>query len=310
MLAPALLPAALAPAALPGAVPPSADAALTPSSATKPSAPAVLAATSSPGPVPAGSPLAGSAAAPTGSATPISGPSTPNAGGVAPVAVPLAAAPAPAVPATALPQVAAGSGTAVAADGAKPATAKSQPGIPGQWVQPGVVTLSPTSTVTPAAHVAAPQPASSTPAPLNAQLAPALFQLRDVGAGIHVLTLTVAPEAVGPVTVRARVEASGIRIELSAPTEHGRNALDAMLPDLRRDLSQGGMNSSLSLAAGTSDSQGGGRSAFDAGGGSFARDPGRNTPVPAVHSTRDSRPLSAGSSITLRSGAAALDVLA
>jgi flagellar hook-length control protein FliK len=182
--------------------------------------------TSTPGPVPVGSPLAGSAAAVTESATPISGPSAPNAGGVPPVAVapadaPNAAAPhvpATVVPATALSQAGAGRGTRVAPDGAKPAAAKSQPTIPGQWVQPGVVTLTPTSTVTAAAHVAAPQPASSTPAPLNTQLAPALFQLRDVGAGIHVLTLTVAPEAVGPVTVRARVEASGIRIELSAPT--------------------------------------------------------------------------------------------
>ncbi len=316
----AMLPAPLAPVAPSGAVPPSADAANILSSATQPSAPAVLGVTGSPGPVPVDSPRVGSATSPTGSAAAISGPSTPNTGGVAPAAAAptataQAAAAAPVLPATAtplaaLPLAAAGSGAAVAADGAQPAAAKSRPGIPGLWVQPGAVTLTPTSTVAAANQAASPQAATSTPAPLNAQLAPALFQLRDAGAGTHVLTLTVAPEAVGPVTVRAHVEASGIRIELSAPTEHGRNALDAMLPDLRRDLSQGGMNSSLSLAAGTSDGSGGGRSAFDAGGGSFARDPGRDSPVPAGHSTHDSRPLSAGPSITLRSGAAALDVLA
>ncbi len=179
--------------------------------------------------------------------------------------------------------------------------------------QPGGITQTPTSTVgTPIAPTptatALPAPPAPVNPPLNAQLAPALFNLRGAESGTHLLTLTVAPEAVGPVTVRAHVGAGGIRIELSSPTEQGRRALDAMLPELRRDLSQAGINSSLSLAANT-DGAGGGRAGFDSPGGSFSRDGGQDTPVPPVF-TRDSSPLSAGHPTLLHSGAAALDVLA
>jgi flagellar hook-length control protein FliK len=176
---------------------------------------------------------------------------------------------------------------------------------------PGAISLSPTSTPT-ATTAAAPVAPPTTPTPpLNTQLAPTLFHLRSAEAGTHVLTLTVAPEAVGPVTVRAHVGANGIRIELSAPTAQGRSALDAILPELRRDLSQGGMNSALSLAAPSSDGSASGRSPFD--GASFAGDrgPDRSPTVPGAPTARDSSTsLSVSVPTQLRSGATALDVFA
>ena len=63
------------------------------------------------------------------------------------------------------------------------------------------------------------------------------------------MTLSVTPENLGPVTVRAHVSADGIRVELFAPNDAGREALRTILTDLRRDLSGAGMNTSLSLSA-------------------------------------------------------------
>jgi flagellar hook-length control protein FliK len=214
------------------------------------------------------------------------------------------------------PAIAAASSRAAAADQPDRTSSRvsaARPADPGTL--PGAITLSPTSAplaaapapTTPVASPAAP------PQPLNAQLAPTLFHLRSAEAGTHVLTLTVAPEAVGPVTVRAHVGADGIRIELSAPTAQGRSALDAILPELRRDLSQGGMNSALSLAAAGSDGSAGGRPPFDGASGSFAGDRGapRSPSVPSASGTRESSTsLSASVPTILRSGATALDVLA
>lgn len=178
---------------------------------------------------------------------------------------------------------------------------------------PGAISLSPTSTPTATTATTAVAPPTPPTPPLNAQLAPTLFHLRSAEAGTHVLTLTVAPESVGPVTVRAHVGADGIRIELSAPTAQGRSALDAILPELRRDLSQGGMNSALSLAAPSSDGSASGRSPFDGAGASFTGDrgPDRSPTVPGAPTARDSSSsLSVSVPTQLRSGATALDVFA
>jgi flagellar hook-length control protein FliK len=119
---------------------------------------------------------------------------------------------------------------------------------------------------------AAPQ-APAQPQPLNAQLAPPILALRTAGAGTHVLTLTVSPESVGPVTVRAHVTHGVMRVELSAPTDQGTDALKSMLPDLKRDLSQGGVNSALTIASPNSDGgSSAGQNTFGGAGGSFARD--------------------------------------
>ena len=63
------------------------------------------------------------------------------------------------------------------------------------------------------------------------------------------LTISVSPDNLGPVTVRAHVNGDNIRVELFAPTDLARDALRAILPDLRRDLSGGGLNAHLDLSA-------------------------------------------------------------
>jgi flagellar hook-length control protein FliK len=71
------------------------------------------------------------------------------------------------------------------------------------------------------------------------------------------MTVHVTPDALGPVTVRARVGAEGVRVELFAPTDTGRDALRAILPDLRRDLSGAGLGGSLDLSSQNQPSPGG-----------------------------------------------------
>ena len=123
------------------------------------------------------------------------------------------------------------------------------------------------------AEVVPPPEATAQPQPLSAQLAPPILALRSAGRGTHVLTLTVSPESVGPVTVRAHVTGGIMRIELSAPTDQGTDALQSMLSDLKRDLSQGGVTSALTIAS--PDSGGvaaGNQNAFGGAGGFFAGD--------------------------------------
>ena len=104
-----------------------------------------------------------------------------------------------------------------------------------------------------AAAPATPAPAAPTPSPstpsLPAQLARPVFTLAAAGAGEHVMTVHVTPDALGPVTVRAHVGGEGVRVELFAPTDAGRDALRAILPDLRRDLSGAGLSGTLDLSS-------------------------------------------------------------
>ncbi|WP_372698472.1 flagellar hook-length control protein FliK [Arthrobacter sp. JSM 101049] len=74
------------------------------------------------------------------------------------------------------------------------------------------------------------------PAPLNQQLAGPIATLAAGPHGDRTLTVNVAPEGLGPVTVKAHLGADGLRVELLAPTDAGRDALRGMLGDLRRDL--------------------------------------------------------------------------
>jgi flagellar hook-length control protein FliK len=76
-----------------------------------------------------------------------------------------------------------------------------------------------------------------------------LFSLATASSGEHVLTLSVTPDNLGPVTVRAHVSAAGVRVELFAPNDLGRDALRAILPELRRDLAGTGMNANLQLSS-------------------------------------------------------------
>lgn len=102
-----------------------------------------------------------------------------------------------------------------------------------------------------AAPAAPPAPAAAQPAfaSLHRQLAGPVASLVAAPDGGQTITVNVAPEGVGPVTVRAQLGADGMRVELSAPTDAGRDALRGLLPDLRRDLAAGGAGS-LTLAAG------------------------------------------------------------
>ncbi|TFD80774.1 flagellar hook-length control protein FliK, partial [Cryobacterium fucosi] len=120
---------------------------------------------------------------------------------------------------------------------------------------PAGAVLTATPTATPVAAAAAPAPAAPTPAaPLATQVARPLFSLAGAANGDHVLTISVSPDNLGPVTVRAHVNGDNIRVELFAPTDLARDALRAILPDLRRDLSGGGLTAHLDLSGNDSPS--------------------------------------------------------
>jgi flagellar hook-length control protein FliK len=83
---------------------------------------------------------------------------------------------------------------------------------------------------------------------LAAQLAPSVRTLAASAPGEHVLTIRVAPENLGPVTVQEHIAADGVRIELFTPTDAGRAAVQSVLADLRRDLAGTGIGASLDLS--------------------------------------------------------------
>jgi flagellar hook-length control protein FliK len=80
------------------------------------------------------------------------------------------------------------------------------------------------------------------------QVAQPILALTRAASGDHVLTLSVTPDNLGPVTVRAHMSSTGLRVELFAPNDLGRDALRAIMPDLRRDLAGTGMNTNLQLS--------------------------------------------------------------
>lgn len=126
-----------------------------------------------------------------------------------------------------------------------------------QPVVPGAQPPAHHTTAVPAAASAPPAQAPSVP--LATQLYKPVFSLASASKGEHLITVRVAPDEFGPVTVRALVTAEGMRVELFAPTEAAREALRGMLPDLRRDLAVPGLHASLDVS--TKDQPGGGDSA-------------------------------------------------
>lgn len=137
------------------------------------------------------------------------------------------------------------------------------PGNPGTFRSPDSATdvttpatlLVPAGTPAPAAAApvaGVPAAAAAVPThhvPLTGQVSRPLFTLVGAANGDHVMTISVRPDNLGPVTVRAHVSGDGIRVELFAPTDLARDALRAILPDLRRDLTGGGLNAQLTLSA-------------------------------------------------------------
>ena len=104
--------------------------------------------------------------------------------------------------------------------------------IAQQGVQPTAATY---------AAVAASQSDATASAPLSTQIARPLFSLANAAHGEHVMTISITPENLGPVTVRAHVGPEGVRVELFAPNDAGRDALRSILADLKRDLAGSGM---------------------------------------------------------------------
>ncbi|ACL40946.1 hypothetical protein Achl_2985 [Pseudarthrobacter chlorophenolicus A6] len=116
----------------------------------------------------------------------------------------------------------------------------------------GTVAATPAIQLAPAVQTAQPaapfSPPSAAPGfaagSLAPQLAGPLFSLAAAGPGQHVVTLKVTPEDLGPVTVRAHIDGAGVRIELFAPGDAGRDALRTILPELRRSLTESGLTGS------------------------------------------------------------------
>ncbi|GAB2715810.1 flagellar hook-length control protein FliK [Arthrobacter bambusae] len=168
---------------------------------------------------------------------------------------PLPAGPEPGVSMAAVP--ARESGTAVVLPVGKPATqqdtqAATTPGLPA-GIQGGIpVVVQPASPLQQASSTAVPGMVTPTfqsdPAKLLPQVSGPLFSLASAAPGSHVMTLKLSPENLGPLTVRAHIEGAGVRIELFAPGEAGREAVRSILPELRRGLGESGFGASLDLS--------------------------------------------------------------
>lgn len=98
------------------------------------------------------------------------------------------------------------------------------------------------------ASVAAPVTVPAARPVLLPQITAPVLSLAQAPDGDHSLTLTVSPENLGPVTVRAHISGGAIHIELHAPNDLGREALRAILADLRRDLAAAAPHASLLLS--------------------------------------------------------------
>jgi hypothetical protein len=87
---------------------------------------------------------------------------------------------------------------------------------------------------------AAPASATQPQIPPAAQLALRLTPLRAGPDGSHQLTILLHPEELGPVSVVATVKGDQLSVQLTGATEVGREAMRAALPQLERDLRDGG----------------------------------------------------------------------
>lgn len=174
-----------------------------------------------------------------------------------------------------------------AAQGAATLAASTLPAARARSASPATDTAAPQSIAMPAiatptvrleavaasTPAAAPAPAQNTP--FAGQLARPIFTLATAAPGSHTMTISVTPDTLGPVTVRAHVSPDGIRVELFAPTDLGRDAIRAILPDLRKDLAGAGVGANLDLSSQNQPSDAGDRR------GDTGSRPGRAYIVPA-----------------------------
>ncbi|TQL46616.1 flagellar hook-length control protein FliK [Homoserinimonas aerilata] len=124
-------------------------------------------------------------------------------------------------------------------------SAPAEEPAPATPAQPAAAAMTPASAplATASAQPSAPvAQAQQVPQGFAAQLTRPIVALSTLAAGEHTITVSVTPDTLGPVTVRAHVGADGMRLELFAPSDAGREALKAILPDLRRDLAAAGVN--------------------------------------------------------------------
>lgn len=120
----------------------------------------------------------------------------------------------------------------------------------------------PTHPVSAGTVVGSSDPTAAVPArpaaiPLPQQLGGHAFALArtaaDAPGGTSTITVTVAPDDLGPITIRASFTADGTRLEFFSSTDSGRDALRQAIPDLRREASSSGLSASLDLGSGTPD---------------------------------------------------------
>lgn len=121
---------------------------------------------------------------------------------------------------------------------------------------------------------------------LHRQLAAPIAAVLTEENGVRVMTVQVAPETLGPVTVSARWGADGLKLDLFAPSEQGRENLRAVLPELRREFAMLGQGSVQVLTASASPEHGAAPSPAGAGSGqhpgSASGQPGQPAPQPGA----------------------------
>ncbi len=135
------------------------------------------------------------------------------------------------------------SATAVAA--ASPADADAGPSATS--LLSGAAASAPSTGAPDAAPPAAAAPAAAR-SPLAQQLTAPVMSLASRGDGEHTMTVRVSPDDLGPVTVKAHISGGSIAIELVSGSAAGRDALRALLVDLRRDLAVLAPHSTLAVA--------------------------------------------------------------
>lgn len=166
---------------------------------------------------------------------------------------------------------------------------------PSSQPAPSIAPLAPPQTaVTAATPVSTPETASANRA-VAAQVSPVVVSVAQRPMGTHHLTMTVNPDSLGPVTVRAHISASGeVQVELSGATDAGRDALRGILVDLRRDLAAAMPHATLSLtqtsaadANGDRSGQGAGDTAGDRGSADRDATRGRSEQRPGAERAPD-----------------------
>jgi flagellar hook-length control protein FliK len=122
------------------------------------------------------------------------------------------------------------------------------------------------------------------------------------------MTVKVTPENLGPVTVQAHIGAEGVKVELFAPTDIGRAAVQAVLPDLRRDLADAGLAARLDLSDRSAPQEWAGQGSRDEAANDGGRRGRRDAEAVVVRGARASPPRAAP--ILAAGAASGLDIFA